>query len=258
MSAHGQLANEQRGVAEILAEIPGKRRWAATVMARLRRVAPLPERPQILDVGAAGGGFAVACAQLGWPCVGVEPWEPARRTAADVAAHAGVEVRMLAGSAEALPICDAQFDVVHASSVIEHVARLDDAIAEIRRVLRPGGAFWFNAASALCPMQEEITGFPLFGWYPDRVKRSIMAWARDERPQLVAFSRTPAVNWFTPRRARALLARHGFTRVFDRWDLRGDDEGGAAYRVALRAIRTSRPLRFAADLALSGCSFAAL
>ena len=255
---HEHLANEQRSVEQHISEIPEKRRWAARVFARIARVAPLPERPRILDVGAAGGGFAVACAQLGYECVGVEPWEPARRRAVELGERMGTPVQLLAGSAESIPVGDRSFDVVHASSVIEHVRQLDDAIAEIRRVLKPGGVFWFNGASAMCPRQEEITGFPLFGWYPDRAKRAIMDWAKEARPALVGYSRTPAVNWLTPSRARALLGRHGFLRVYDRWDLRGDEEGGRTYALALRAIRASRLVRTVADVAISGCAFAAI
>lgn len=252
------IANEQRTVEEYLAELPEKRRWAETIFSRISRIAPLPQKARVLDVGAAGGGFAVACAQLGMDCVGLEPWAAARENAARVAERAGVRFAMLDGSAEKIPAADRTFDVVHASSVIEHVARLDEAIAEVRRVLKPGGVFWFNAASAMCPVQDEIRAFPLFGWYPDKAKRAIMGWVKDAHPELVAFSRTPAVNWFTPTRARNLLARHGFNTVYDRWDLRGTDEGGAIYRMMLSLIRTSRGVRTLADVAITGCSYAAI
>jgi ubiquinone/menaquinone biosynthesis C-methylase UbiE len=256
MSSH--VANEQRTVEQFRAEVPFKKQWAAAVFTRLQGVAPVGPPARVLDIGAAGGAFVVACGELGYDCIGVEPWAPARARAAELAVALGRPVRVVAGSAESIPFPDGSFDIVHASSVIEHVTQVDRAIAEIHRVLVPGGVFWFNAASAMCPRQEEISGFPLFGWYPDPVKQRIMRWARDKRPALVSFTKTPAINWFTPGRARTLLGKHGFRTVYDRWDLRRPDEGGAGYRAALSAIRGHRAARLLADMMVPGCSYAAI
>ena len=37
----------------------------------------------------------------------------------------------------------------------------------------------------MSPFQHEIKSFPLFGWYPDSLKKSIMGWAVRNRPELV-------------------------------------------------------------------------
>jgi ubiquinone/menaquinone biosynthesis C-methylase UbiE len=42
-------------------------------------------------------------------------------------------------SAEALPFADGSFDVVYSFKVLPHVPRVGDAMAEVARVLRPGG-----------------------------------------------------------------------------------------------------------------------
>ena len=68
-------------------------------------------------------------------------------------------------------------------SVMEHVEDVDAALSEIHRVTREGGIFWFNSASARSPRQNEISRFPLFGWYPDPVKRRIMLWAKTTVPR---------------------------------------------------------------------------
>jgi SAM-dependent methyltransferase len=252
------MATEQRSIEQHLADLTTQIAWARTVFTRLRRVTALPERPRVLDVGAAAGSFVYACTQLGYPCDGVEPWSEARRASGALSARLGVRLDVVEGSAERIPFPNESFDVVHASSVMEHVRDLDASLAEISRVLKRGGVLWFNSASSLCPMQDEISGFPLFGWYPDALKVSIMKWARDHRPALVGYTETPAFHWFTPRKARAILWRNGFRRVYDRWDLRGETEGGMGYRIALRAIRSSRALRLCADVVVSGCSFAAV
>lgn len=47
----------------------------------------------------------------------------------------------MSGDAYALPFADNSFDAVICSEVLEHLHAYKDAIAEIRRVLKPGGAF---------------------------------------------------------------------------------------------------------------------
>jgi len=56
------------------------------------------------------------------------------------------------------PFDDAEFELVHANQVIEHVKRLDHFVLEAKRVLRPGGSFlvctenlasWHNVVALL-------------------------------------------------------------------------------------------------------------
>ena len=51
------------------------------------------------------------------------------------------EIDWVAGDAEALPFPDRRFDAVTIAFGIRNVTRIDRALAEIRRVLRPGGRF---------------------------------------------------------------------------------------------------------------------
>jgi SAM-dependent methyltransferase len=50
-------------------------------------------------------------------------------------------VRVLRGSGEQLPFADHTFDIACCRSVLEHVDEPAAMLAEVRRVLRPGGAF---------------------------------------------------------------------------------------------------------------------
>ncbi|MDH3215318.1 MAG: class I SAM-dependent methyltransferase [Candidatus Krumholzibacteria bacterium] len=243
---------------DIIESLPGKRKWAEAVFSRLRRITTISDRARVLDVGAASGGFIAVCTQLGYRCEGVEPWEEERLAAVQLSEHLGIPIPIVAAAAESIPYDADVFDVVHASSVIEHVLDVDSAFAEAYRVLKAGGVFWFNTASSMCPLQAEIRGFPLFGWYPDSLKKRIMDWAKEARPHLVGHAKTPAINWFTPWKARSLLKKHGFKQVYDRWDLRGEDEGGKGYRFALRLIRSTRITKTVADVAVPGCSYAAI
>ena len=51
------------------------------------------------------------------------------------------------GSATALPAADESFDAVFDFGVIHHVPAWEDAIREIRRILKPGGVFVFEEVS---------------------------------------------------------------------------------------------------------------
>lgn len=228
------------------------------MLGRLRGVKPIPAGAAILEVGAAAGETAIALAQLGYRVCGVEPWGDARRNADRLASQLRISIEIANGRAEALPFDAESFDIVLAFSVMEHVTDIDLAFAEAFRVLRPGGVFWFSAASSMSPFQNEIARFSLFGWYPDVVKRRIMVWARRSRPHLIGHTETPAVHWFTPWKANRLLRRHGFVEVYDRWDLRRLDEGGAGYRMGLSIIRSSRLSKLIADVVVPACSYAAL
>jgi ubiquinone/menaquinone biosynthesis C-methylase UbiE len=75
--------------------------------------------------------------------VAVEPEPTLRRRAARAARKAGVPVRVRTGNAEHLPFDDGTFDTAVTSLVLCSVPDPSRALAEIRRVLRPGGELRF-------------------------------------------------------------------------------------------------------------------
>ena len=110
---------------------------------------------QLLDVGCYDGSWTRQLAdRMGIPAAQVSGIEVVEQWRAQAAAE-GFDVR--GGDLEdRWPFEDASFDVVHANQVIEHVKRLDHFVAEVRRLLRPGGravictenlASWHNIAA---------------------------------------------------------------------------------------------------------------
>lgn len=79
----------------------------------------------LLDLGCGNQPYRTWYESLATTCV-----------AYDVAATPGVDV---VGVAELLPFRDQAFDTVFATEVLEHVDNAEQAVAEIARVLRPGG-----------------------------------------------------------------------------------------------------------------------
>jgi ubiquinone/menaquinone biosynthesis C-methylase UbiE len=90
----------------------------------------------VLDLAAGTGKLTRQLAALGADVVAVEPGEDMRRVFAE--ALPGIELH--AGSAEAIPLPDGSVDAVTVGQAF-HWFRTADALAEIHRVLRPGGGF---------------------------------------------------------------------------------------------------------------------
>jgi len=93
----------------------------------------------ILDVGCGDGTYAVAFGTLGGRVTGLDASVPALRAAGSRAASAGVRVLLVSGDAERLPFEPGSFDLAVAVTALCFVPRPDRAVAEMARVLRPGG-----------------------------------------------------------------------------------------------------------------------
>jgi ubiquinone/menaquinone biosynthesis C-methylase UbiE len=75
--------------------------------------------------------------------IAIEPEPTLRREAETVAAKVSVPIRVVAGVADELPVEDAGADAVVASLVLCSVPDQRRALAELRRVLGPGGELRF-------------------------------------------------------------------------------------------------------------------
>ena len=97
----------------------------------------LPSRGRVLEVGCGGGRFlrALAVARPQLELTGVDVSRSALATLAELAPAIGTRV----ATPSALPARDGEFDAVLLIDVLEHVADPAAMLAEIRRVLAPGG-----------------------------------------------------------------------------------------------------------------------
>jgi SAM-dependent methyltransferase len=106
-------------------------------------IAPLPSRATVLDIGCGAGTDLLLAAMHVGPsgrAVGVDMTESmaARARAGAEAAHlSNVDVRN--GDATALPADDASVDVLMSNGVFNLVPDKDRALAEMFRVVAPGG-----------------------------------------------------------------------------------------------------------------------
>ena len=95
---------------------------------------------EVVDIGCGTGFHLPRFAARGARVVGVEPHLPlVHRARQRLTAGGGHTASVLAGDAEALPLADARVDVVHARWAYFFGAGCEPGLAEVARVLRPGG-----------------------------------------------------------------------------------------------------------------------
>jgi SAM-dependent methyltransferase len=110
---------------------------------RLAQLAGIERGHRVLDVASGSGATAFLLArELGCDVVGVDLGSRAIEQAADAARAAGLtaRVRFVVGDAEELPLPDAGFDVALSECSLCTFPDKRRAIAEMARVVRPGGA----------------------------------------------------------------------------------------------------------------------
>ena len=106
-------------------------------------IAPLPDGATVVDIGCGAGTDLLLAAMHVGPsgrAIGVDMTEARRSRATEGAMHAGLKnVHVRAGDATSLPIENASVDIVISNGVLNLVPEKERAIAEIARILKPGG-----------------------------------------------------------------------------------------------------------------------
>jgi arsenite methyltransferase len=92
----------------------------------------------VVDIGAGPGFLAAEMAAAVGPHGRVHAVDPSPSMRA-LAEGRGAAIDVVDGAAEALPLPDASVDAAVATQVFEYVSDVPGALAEVRRVLRPGG-----------------------------------------------------------------------------------------------------------------------
>jgi ubiquinone/menaquinone biosynthesis C-methylase UbiE len=96
---------------------------------------------RMLEVGVGAGTDHLQWARAGCECHGVDLTDAAIELTRERLALYGLRSHLQRVDAEHLPFADGDFDLVYSWGVIHHSERPDRIVAEIARVLKPGGTF---------------------------------------------------------------------------------------------------------------------
>ena len=126
-----------------LAELPPDVTSAFAGIGNPHAIGAVPAGATVLDIGCGAGTDLLIAARRVGPtgrAIGVDMTEGMRRRAARGAAACGLaNVDVRDGDATRLPVVDATVDVVISNGVLNLVPDKTRAVAEIARVLKPGG-----------------------------------------------------------------------------------------------------------------------
>lgn len=99
----------------------------------------------VLEIGSGAGQCSRWVTSRGGRAIGLDLSARQLQHARRLDAATGVAVPSVLGTATALPFRDRSFDIAFSAfGALQFIADLDVAIAEVRRVLRPGGRFAFS------------------------------------------------------------------------------------------------------------------
>jgi SAM-dependent methyltransferase len=100
------------------------------------------EAGTVVEIGA-GTGANIRYLPAGTRLIAIEPNLRMHDRLRRRCRRAGIDLTIVAGRADALPLADGSVDEVLCSLVLCTVSDVDQVLAEIQRVLRPGGRFRF-------------------------------------------------------------------------------------------------------------------
>ncbi|MCX7718061.1 MAG: class I SAM-dependent methyltransferase [Candidatus Sumerlaeaceae bacterium] len=181
---------------------------------------------RILDIGAATGSFLRVARDRGWTTIGLELSVEASGVASK---EHGLDVRRL--TLEEAKFSDNEFDAVHLSHVFEHLRDPVGSLAEMRRILRPGGVLTMEVPAELGD---------LLVW----IRKTFLR--RSPEPYAVPTTHT---FFYTTRTLQRMVAKGGFEVLFLRTPRRNKDPrsripfGGLAKRAvyAIEALARLGP-----------------
>ncbi len=130
-------------------------------------VANLREGQQVLDIAGGTGDLALAFSKgvgKSGRVVHTDINEAMLRTGRDRLLDAGVALPTLVCDAEQLPFPDNHFDVVSVAFGLRNMTHKDQALAEMSRVIKPGGKLLVLEFSKVAPPLEK-----LYDWYSFKV-----------------------------------------------------------------------------------------
>ena len=168
--------------------------------------------------------------ERGFDAIGIEPVPAFVRSARD---YLQAPSRVLQGTAESIPLDDGAVGLVYCNSVLEHVDSPSRSLAEMARVLRPGGVAWIVTTNRFrLSWRGETNEYtvPFLNWFPQIVRECYAFHHLHYAPWLARYSDRPAVHWFSYSDLCRLGRDAGFAHFYAMTDLFAPDDAPLADR----------------------------
>lgn len=115
--------------------------------------------PQFLEIGVGTGRIALPIVQQGYAYTGIDISEKMMDEFRRKLPEMPTRLTLMAADATALPFCDRSFDVVLAVHVLHLIPDWQQALSELRRVLKPSGLFLYtHGRTGISPAQVAPEG----------------------------------------------------------------------------------------------------
>lgn len=147
---------------------------------------------KLLDIGCSGGDWAKQWQGRGWKASGIDVNSDQVKQACDI----GIDARVCDLNRETIPFADAQFDLIFAGEVIEHLVDTDAFLAEVNRCCKAGGHLLLTTPN-LASFENRVR--LALGIYPNWLNYNLEG--------------SGHVRGYTPRVLKRQLAVHGFRVV---------------------------------------------
>jgi ubiquinone/menaquinone biosynthesis C-methylase UbiE len=157
-------------------------RQAQLEVPALVRALRIPTEARVLEVGCGRGIALPVIDRLCRPrrLVGLDIDPGLLAKAADELGESGATAELCCGDVREMPFADDAFDVVIDFGTLFHIARPEDAAAEIARVLAPGGLFIEETKLSQLlshPVRSRGRRLPSLRRHGLRPRRSAVLWA---------------------------------------------------------------------------------
>ena len=170
---------------------------AGQIIAYTERICDVLSRCNKIVVVGCGpkANGVVDLIRMGYEVTGVEPIQEYVTLAGQ---RAGDPRRAVLGSAESLPFPSQSQAVVIMEHVLERVDSPRQSLAEIYRVLIPGGVAYIATSNRYHFSPIAYNGefnVPFYNWFPDALKEAFVHHLHF-KPSLANYTPRPAVHWF--------------------------------------------------------------
>ena len=190
-AAHATTNRSEGGSAAAAVTADGYAHWRATALGEVTErvetalvtslAGPL-EGKRVLDVGTGDGTYAIEAASAGAVVTGLDSDRDMLAAARARARRRGVRLALRRGRAESLPFAGGSFDTVIAVTVLCLVGEPRRAVAEMARVLAPGGRLVIGelARCSIWAAERRVRA-----WLGSDLWRQAHFWSRSELTGLV-------------------------------------------------------------------------